>query len=74
MQEKRELEKLAKRDAAAESKEYWKAEIAQLFRELHEQFDTQLVDYRNELVAQIDAKVGSRLATRRSRTHLLCKI
>ena len=58
MQEKRELEKLAKRDTAAESKEYWKAEIAQLFRELHEQFDGQLADYRNELIVQFNAKVS----------------
>ena len=57
LQEKRELEKLAKRDAAAESKEYWKAEIAQLFRELHEQFDAQLAEYRNELIVQFNAKV-----------------
>ena len=61
MQEKRELEKLAKRDTAAESKEYWKAEIAQLFRELHEQFDAQLADYRNELIVQFNAKVSPHL-------------
>jgi len=57
-QEKLELNKLAKRDSAAESKEYWKAEIAQLFRELHEQFEAQLDTYRVELIAQFNAKVG----------------
>lgn len=55
--EKKELELLTKRDLSSENREYWKSEIANLIRELQDEFDKQIDDYKGEVKNYYDSKV-----------------
>ena len=57
MQELKELAALAYRDTTAENREYWKNEMGQALREIHQVYDDKLDGMRNELETYYNLKV-----------------
>ena len=66
----KELAALAYRDTTAENREYWKNEMGQALREIHEVYDDKLDGMRNELETFYNLKVYELLQSA-SRTVLL---
>jgi len=59
VQELKELAALAYRDTTAENREYWKNEMGQAIREIHQVYDDKLEGMRGELETYYNLKVYS---------------
>ena len=57
IQELKELAALAYRDTTAENREYWKNEMGQALREIHQVYDDKLEGMRGELETYYNLKV-----------------
>jgi len=57
LQELKELAALAYRDTTAENREYWKNEMGQAIREIHQVYDDKLEGMRGELETYYNLKV-----------------
>ena len=57
MQELKELAALAYRDTTAENREFWKNEMGQALREIHQVYDEKLDGMRGELETFYNLKV-----------------
>jgi len=57
VQELKELAALAYRDTTAENREFWKNEMGQALREIHQVYDDKLEGMRNELETYYNLKV-----------------
>jgi len=57
MQELKELAALAYRDTTAENREFWKNEMGQALREIHQVYDDKLEGMRGELETFYNLKV-----------------
>jgi len=59
VQELKELAALAYRDTTAENREFWKNEMGQALREIHQVYDDKLEGMRTELETYYNLKVNS---------------
>jgi len=57
VQELKELAALAYRDTTAENREFWKNEMGQALREIHQVYDDKLEGMRTELETYYNLKV-----------------
>lgn len=72
--ERKELEKLAQRDAGTQNREFWRTEITTLQRELQEEFDAQLGRLRDALAASYDIKLQELSLVQQNKTDDLPNI